>query len=105
MTRLILALWMSIGLSLAAEGDPPGHMQPLCSHRPPSGRVLELDHVPTSKEFFEKYMSQPTSEITNWRTNPPENKMGVPFIMKGAAKTMPVRAHVHRRAYIGWLRA
>ena len=37
---------------------PPGHMQPLGSHRPMEGEIERIDYVPDSVTFYETYVRE-----------------------------------------------
>ena len=51
---------------------PPGHLQPLGSHQPPSGSIESSEVVPGPREFFEENV-----------------RPGKPLLLRGAAKSMP----------------
>ena len=38
------------------EGAPPGHMQPIGSHRPPEENLTILFYVPDPVEFYEDFV-------------------------------------------------
>ena len=37
---------------------PPGHMQPLGSHRPMEGEIERIDYVPDSVTFYEEFVTK-----------------------------------------------
>ncbi|XP_078664060.1 bifunctional peptidase and arginyl-hydroxylase JMJD5-like [Branchiostoma floridae x Branchiostoma belcheri] len=52
--------------------DPPGHLQPLGSHQPPTGQVESVDTIPSPEEFYHRYVA-------------PRR----PVILSGAARLFP----------------
>ena len=51
----------------------PGHMKPLGEHKPMLKKIEVLDYVPSTQEFVDVH----------------SKGRGFPFVMRGAAKTMP----------------
>ena len=40
------------------DAHPPGHMQPLGSHRPMAGEIERIDYVPDPVTFYEEYVAK-----------------------------------------------
>ena len=38
------------------DAHPPGHMQPLGSHRPMEGEIERIDYIPDPVTFYKKYV-------------------------------------------------
>lgn len=69
---LLLALFSLCFLSPLESQHPPGHLQPLGSHQPPSGSIESSEVVPGPREFFDENV-----------------RPGKPLLLRGAAKSMP----------------
>ena len=65
----LILLWSNSLPPVFAEGDPPGHLKPLGSHRPAEGDVEVLDEVPHPIDFHERFV-----------------KPGKPVLFRGAAR-------------------
>ncbi|KAM7449657.1 hypothetical protein ABFA07_002570 [Porites harrisoni] len=70
--RLLIGLLFVCFLSPLESQHPPGHLQPLGSHQPPSGSIESSEVVPGPREFFEENV-----------------RPGKPLLLRGAAKSMP----------------
>lgn len=70
--RLLIGLFSVCFLSPLESQHPPGHLQPLGSHQPPSGSIESSEVVPGPQEFFEENV-----------------RPGKPLLLRGAAKSMP----------------
>lgn len=70
--RLLIGLFSVCFLSPLESQHPPGHLQPLGSHQPPSGSIESSEVVPGPREFFEENV-----------------RPGKPLLLRGAAKSMP----------------
>ena len=44
--------------AVTADGFPDGHLQPLGSHRPPEQSIEEVDVLPSSRRFYDDYVSK-----------------------------------------------
>ena len=58
--RLFILLQITIVVIGNDNGDLPGHMQPIGSHRPPEESIAILSYVPDPLEFYERYVSKHT---------------------------------------------
>ncbi|EDO37253.1 predicted protein [Nematostella vectensis] len=73
MYRAVCTLFLAcVVLSSTLATDPPGHLQPLGSHRPAEGEVDAVSKPPSPHEFFNNYVIP-----------------GKPLLFKGAAKALP----------------
>ncbi|CAH3028941.1 unnamed protein product [Porites evermanni] len=70
--RLLIGLFSVCFLSPLESQHPPGHLQPLGSHQPPSGSIESSEVVPGPQEFFEENV-----------------RPGKPLLLRRAAKSMP----------------
>ena len=58
--RLLVLLQIVILVIGNDNGDLPGHMQPIGSHRPPEESIAILSYVPDPLEFYERYVTTST---------------------------------------------
>ena len=54
MALFLILLSLQLHLSSCAGADPPGHMRPLGSHRPPEA-VARVSEMLSPEEFYWKY--------------------------------------------------